>query len=331
MPQLYVATNGLSLWKSDDLGERIARMGSGTNLYSGSQVWALASHRARPRHLLVGTDSGLFRLDRAEDRFTHLPSPMDRERLVTAIAQSPDDPDVIVVGTQPSALYRSDDGGRSWVALETAMKRFTTGGYYGASDKDAGGVKHWTRVTQVLFDPDDPARLWAGIEIDGAWTSGDGGKNWERVSAGLETDDIHGFALAGGNLLATTNAGLHISRDRGRTWQRRLIDSPWQYTRTLIERPDGSGVLLMTNGNGPPGTAGRLYRSRDGGAEWQEVKLPGKVESSLYFLSSHPADPSLIFAAATLGQLYRSRDGGESWVALSARLPEIRAMAWLPD
>jgi hypothetical protein len=337
MPQLYVATNGLSVWKSDDLGEHIARMGSGTNLYSGSQVWALASHRARPRYLFAGTDSGLYRLDRADNRFTHLPSPMDRERLVPAIAQSPDDPDVIVAGTQPSALYRSEDGGRNWVPLETAMKRFTTSGFYGgptqgrAGDADADGVKHWTRVTQILFDPGDPMRLWAGVEIDGAWTSGDGGQSWERVAQGLETDDIHGFALSQGTLLATTNAGLHASRDRGRSWQRRLIDSPWQYTRTLIERPDGSGVLLMTNGNGPPGTAGRLYRSRDGGVEWQEVKLPSKVESSLYFLAAHPADPSLIFAAATLGQLYRSSDGGESWTALAARLPEIRAMAWLPD
>ncbi len=133
MPQLYVATNGLSVWKSDDLGERIARMGSGTNLYSGSQVWSLGWHRARPRHLYAGTDSGLYRLDRAEDRFTHLASPMDQERLVTAIALSPHDPDVIVAGTQPSALYRSDDGGRSWVALDTAMKRFTTSGYYGSA------------------------------------------------------------------------------------------------------------------------------------------------------------------------------------------------------
>ena len=59
--------------------------------------------------------------------------------------------------------------------------------------------------------------------------------------------------------------------------------------------------------------------------------MPGKVESSLYFLAAHPADPKLIFACATLGQLYRSSDGGESWTALAARLPEIRAMAWLPD
>ena len=339
MSSLYVATNGLSVWKSDDLGATIARMPSGTNLYSGSQVWALASHPAQPRFVFAGTDSGLYRLDRTTNKFTHLPSPMDDERLVTAIALSPRDPDTIVAGTQPSALYRSSDGGRSWTKSETAIKRYTTSGFYGserpgfADDAEHVGVKHWTRVTQIVFDPDEPQRVHAGVEIDGAWVSGDGGRTWERVKAGLETDDIHGYcAPAGGPLFATTNAGLHVSRDHGASWTFTKIDSPWQYTRSIVERPDSEGrrVLLMTNGNGPPGTGGKLFRSRDRGAAWEEVALPGKVESSLYFLAAHPADASLLFAAATLGQLWRSRDGGESWTALPARLPEIRALAWVP-
>ncbi len=89
--------------------------------------------------------------------------------------------------------------------------------------------------------------------------------------------------------------------------------------------------MFMTNGNGPPGTGGRLFRSRDHGAAWQEVALPATLESSLYFLATHQADPNLIFAAATLGQLFRSDDGGETWQALGRRLPEVRALLWLPD
>jgi photosystem II stability/assembly factor-like uncharacterized protein len=58
--------------------------------------------------------------------------------------------------------------------------------------------------------------------------------------------------------------------------------------------------------------------------------LPGSVESSVYFLATHPDDPNLVFAAATLGQLFRSDDGGKTWIALPQRLNEIRAIAWLP-
>jgi len=101
--------------------------------------------------------------------------------------------------------------------------------------------------------------------------------------------------------------------------------------RSIVERPDGKGVIFMTNGDGPPGSRGRLWRSRDCGAHWEDAGLPGELESSCYWLAVNAADPNLIFAAATLGQLYRSTDGGESWTALKRRLGEIRALAWLPD
>ena len=52
MVGLYVATNGLSVWACDMLGDRISRMPSGTGMYSGSQVWALATHPKLPGHPL---------------------------------------------------------------------------------------------------------------------------------------------------------------------------------------------------------------------------------------------------------------------------------------
>lgn len=41
MPTLFVATNGLSIWTSTDLGVTLARMPTSTALYSGSRVWSL--------------------------------------------------------------------------------------------------------------------------------------------------------------------------------------------------------------------------------------------------------------------------------------------------
>jgi photosystem II stability/assembly factor-like uncharacterized protein len=324
-PRLYVGTNGLSVWTSLDLGETLTRMGSGMGLYSGSQVWALA---ARKGELFAGTNSGIYRLDTTAGRWSSMSSPMDA-MLVTAIAFSPHDPDVMLAGTQPAALYRSDDGGRRWRRLDAGMKPYASLGFQGGVAAGAA-VKHWTRVTQILFDPEDRSAAWAGVEIDGAWRSSDGGEHWERVSQGFVTEDIHGFGMARRVLFATTDSGLHESRDGGASWTFRRIPSDWQYVRTVVERPDRTGVMFLSNGEGAPGSAGRLWRSRDFGAHWEDVRLPGPVESSVYFLAVNAADPMLIFAAATLGQLYRSSDGGETWTALKRRLGEIRCLAWLP-
>jgi photosystem II stability/assembly factor-like uncharacterized protein len=340
MSHLYVATNGLSVWRSTDMGESLSRMSTGTGMYSGSQVWALALHPTEPHTLLAGSNSGVYRLDQAKSIWTHLESPMDEAMLVTALAYAPDDPDIIVAGTQPGGLYRTEDGGRNWRNMNVPIKPYALTGYYLGDNPYpkghamASGQKHWTRVTQIVFDPKDSDIVWAGIEIDGAWRSMDGGQRWERCSDGFVTQDIHGFTVVNNGarkLLATTDSGLHVSRDNGAHWTMQPIDSAWQYTRSIAERPDHSGVMFMTNGNGPPGTAGRLFRSRNWGDDWEDAGLPGEVESSAYFLAVNPADPTLIYAAATLGQLYRSTDGGESWAALRRRLGEIRALAWLPD
>jgi photosystem II stability/assembly factor-like uncharacterized protein len=176
-------------------------------------------------------------------------------------------------------------------------------------------------VTQIVFDTQDPNLVWAGVEIDGAWRSRDAGKTWTRTSEGLEHDDVHGLAVihnGGRRLFATTAGGLHLSRDAGSTWTVQPVDSPWQYVRSVVPKTDGSGTIFLTNGNGPPGSDGRLFRSRDFGKTWQQAALPGRVESSAYFLAAHPADPNLLFLAATLGQLYRSIDGGDNWTACRA-------------
>jgi photosystem II stability/assembly factor-like uncharacterized protein len=336
-PQLYVATNGLSVWSSGDLGQTISRMPSSTGMYSGSQVWSLAVHPAQPGVLLAGTDSGVYRLDQEAQRWDHLSSPMD-DMLVTALAFSPHDPDIILAGTQPSGIFRSEDAGETWTAIETGMKPFVASGFFqgespNAAPRKPSKVRHWTRVTQVLFDPRDPALVWAGVEIDGAWTSRESGKTWSRTSAGLVHEDVHGLAVLDNGrrlLFATTADGLHLSRDDGASWTRRTIDSPWQYVRSVVRKCDGSGTVFLTNGNGPPGSDGKLFRSRDFGETWQQLALPGRVESSAYFFAAHPADPDLVFLAATLGQLYRSTDGGDTWAALPRRLGEVRAIAWMP-
>jgi len=316
---LYVGTVGTSVWSSEDLGRTWERP-IDAGLYLECRVFSLTSQPDNGSSVLAGTDQGVYRWHAAEKRWEHLPSVLD-ELPIWSLVQSPHDRNVLLAGTRPAALYRSEDAGRSWTRLAVP---FAT---------QCRAVER-PRVTQIIFDPNDPLAVWAGVEIDGVYRSTDGGKTWAKRTEGLISDDIHGLAVVRENgrrkLFATTNKGLHVSLDGGDTWQFRQLDSQWQYTRAIVERADSSGTLFLSNGNGPPGSTGRLLRSKDYGESWADARLPGDLNSTLWCVAVHPLDPKLIFACTNYGQLYLSEDGGDSWTKLKREFGEIRALMVRP-
>ena len=317
---LCVGTAGMSVWFSRDLGETWTRPYIESGLYLEARVWALSAHPARPGEVFAGTDSGIYRWSEATRLWTHLPSPLDGLH-VWSLVQSPDDPDVLLAGTHPAGIWRSTDGARSWTPC--AARFAETCVFLGRP-----------RVTQILYDPLQRETVWAGVEIDGVHRSTDGGRTWAKIGQGLLSDDIHGVAVVPEDgrrrLFATTNKGLHLSLDDGATWTMQPLDSPWQYTRTIVPRADGEGTVFLTNGDGPPGSTGRLLRSADRGRSWQDARLPGALNSTPWTIATHPADASLMFVCSNLGQLFRSTDGGASWTRLAREFGEVRSTLWQP-
>jgi photosystem II stability/assembly factor-like uncharacterized protein len=315
---VYAGTAGHSAWFSEDGGDTWVHPNSHSGLYLEARVWSFATHAATPDLMFAGTDMGVFRWNETAARWTPLPSPMQD---VWSIAQHPRHPEVLLAGARPAGFCRSDDGGISWRVLSAP-------GISAFSEINMGP----TRVTQILFDPLDADVVWAGVEIGGIYRSDDAGEHWRLLEHGLISGDVHGIAViaspAGAVVFATTNKGLHRSVDGGENWQFVELDSPWQYTRAIVPRADNSGVVFLTNGNGPPGSTGRLLRSRDYGACWEIVDLPGRLNSTPWCVATNPANPLLVFVCTNLGQLFRSEDGGESFVRLAHEFGELRALAW---
>ena len=319
--EVYAGTAGHSAWFSNDLGQTWVHPNSHSGMYLEARVWTISSHPADPNRLYAGTDMGVFRWDERTTRWTHLPSPMQD---VWALTQDPDQPEVLYAGTRPAAFYRSRDAGQTWEPLEAP-------GIQTFSPINMGP----TRVTQILFDPHNHDTVWAMVEIGGAYRSLDRGNTWTLQTEGLLSGDMHGVAVvhdASGQKIvyATTNRGLHRSLNNGETWEFQPLDSPWQYTRAIVTRADRDDIMFLTNGNGPPGNTGRLLRSRDYGASWKPVDLPGVLNSTPWCVATHPHDPLVLFVVTNLGQLFRSTDGGDSWIRLPHEFGEVRALHWRP-
>jgi photosystem II stability/assembly factor-like uncharacterized protein len=319
--RLYVGTIGEGLFRSTDGGVTFRRACDG--MFVECHVRALTAHPRQPGTLYLGSELGLFRSTDGADSWSRVESPLNGLQ-VWSVLLLPHRPEVILAGTCPSRLFRSEDAGRTW---DEATVRIS---------QDCPRIMH-TRVTTLVADPGEPDTVWAGVEIDGLYRSRDAGKRWEAVGTGLSSRDIHALVVVPGDgrpqrLLASTNNDVNRSEDGGATWQPLGLGRalPLPYFRGLAQKCGQPEVVLLGNGDFPPGTEGLVARSTDGGATWQPARLPGRANSTVWNFAVNPSDPERVYASSVSGQVYRSADGGASWEKLAREFGEVRALLWTP-
>ena len=327
---ICIGTVGSGVWYSSNAGAnwRRSRMNLPFEAEPGEiQIRALAVSPRDPGQLYAGSEVGIYRSDDRGASFERVESPMEG-RQIWSIALHPDRTGVILAGTKPPGVFRSEDGGKTWEPLPAHI----------AGECFAGPPK----VTSVQFDPRDPDTIWVGVEVDGVYRSTDAGKSFEHLPA-LGADpvnqDIHGLAIGRGEqtrIHATTPNGIWTSTDEGQTWElygfpHFFESSVISYCRGLAIKPDDPDVIFVGNGDFVPGKIGAIQRTRDGGAKWEPVDLPETPNSTVYSLATHPADPDVIVANSLFGCIYTSTDGGEGWTKLDREFGEIRAIAWMPN
>lgn len=314
---LYVGTVGEGVWRSTDGGASWDRAANGMFVECDVRALAVDSHRANV--LYAGTNEGVYRTEDLGDHWTRLDGPLNA--LVTwSLLLSPHQRDTLLAGTRPAGIFRSTDRGVSWQQTDARPAQ------------ECPGIL-FNRVTTLRVDPIERDRLWAGVEIDGVWTSHDGGVSWRKIGSGLSSADIHGLAIVPRDgrrvMLATTNNDLNISYDDGQTWQPQKVGRQFDHTycRGLAQRPDRPDTLFLGNGDGPPGTVGAAWRSSDGGQTWQRLPLPAVPNSTIWDFTFNAGAPDNVYAYSVSGEVYHSPDGGDRWTKLPREFGEIRSIA----
>ncbi len=325
---ILVSTAGQGVLRSNDDGATWHRIPLDQGLEFDAVVRALAVHPTRPEVIFAGADAGLGRSDDAGTRWSRVDSPFNDQQ-VWAIAIDPHDPDSMLVGTgAPSraAMYRTDDGGKSWDRLSPELP-----------ERCAGVSK--PRILTAIYDHVDGKSMWFGVEEGGLWRSRNRGDTWERLDGadlpqGVTVSDVHCIVVLDGppkTLVCVVVNAIFVSRDDGLTWSRTGTKSTWgiYYTR-LVTRIPGSNSLLLGIGDGTPGTTTRIFRSDDLARTWSEATLDVAASSTVWGFGTHPSDPDLVLAGTKYGNLFRSTDGGRSFTKEWRDFPEITDVAWTP-
>ena len=223
------------------------------------------------------------------------PSPLhasvDVNGQVTSIAVDPNDVNVLYIGTAWGGIWRTRDGGTHWTPL------FDHAPSLGIGEPAA-----------IAIDPIDTSIIYAGTSnregsqfsnaatqpSAGLFKSTDGGASWVALGSGFPAAN-------------TGNATQFVS----------------QSINVVIVDPGNNQIVYLASNLG-------LFRSTDGGLNWNKATAPGGVANSLVLDPTSSATARILYAGIAGVGVVQSTNGGQNWTTiLSAATPAAAAQLTL--
>ena len=251
-----------------------------------------------------------------------------------------DEPDVIYAGVEPAALFRSDDGGRTFSLVRGLWDhphrpQWQPGG---------GGLCLHT----VLLHPTDPDRMLIAISAAGVYLTEDGGTTWRASNAGIIAgfmpDDpepefgqcVHKVSRDAANperLYLQHHGGIYRSDDGGGSWSAMTGIAGMDFGFPVVAhptRPDTAYLLPLQSDEYrcTPNGKCTVWRTSDAGKTWDALTdgLP-QHDAHLTILrdgfTTDGQDAAGLYFGTRSGEVYASVNDGDSWKLLAEHLPPV--------
>ena len=240
------------------------------------------------------------------------------------------------ISTTDIGLFRSEDGGQSWMS------------------STQGVPKDWMNTTYwIEFDPAVKGRVWSvnswthdlprpkmwrrkGIRDyrGGVCRSDDGGRTWTKSNDGMEQTAATHILLAPTSppdarvlYVAAFGRGVYKSTDGGKNWTLKNagITQKEPFAWRIVRDTRGTLYVLVArrSEDGSIGTEGdgAIYKSSNGAESWTRVAMP-QASNGPNGLAIDPNTPDRLYLAAWArdkgehgdgGGIYLSEDAGKTW------------------
>ncbi len=234
------------------------------------------------------------------------------------IVYAPSNPNIVYAGmrrdrsavdgpylpTPSYGMYKSTDGGETWVEINTGL---------GTS---------FINIHCIAIHPTDPNTVYIGTWRDGVFKTTDGGQSWVMKNNGLASADVRSIAIDPQNPQVIYaglggGAGVFKSTNGGELWE--AINAG-----ISIECPS----YLLSIGQVKQGISLEQPPRRSVGADYYSVPW-----TSVWSIVIDPTNSQTIYAADYHSGVYFSTDGGANWVPINEGLSikAVTAMAISSD
>jgi hypothetical protein len=313
---------------------------------------AIDTRRSTPR-LLVGGDSAhwgpsVFHSDDLGVSWTEPKKPAVKfpkdtgaslERVWQLHPAGPAAPDVVYAGTEPAALFRSDDRGETFELVRPLWEHPTRSTWVPGGGGEA--------VHTVVTDRRSAATVTVAVSTAGVFRSHDGGAAWEPSNKGISAvflpgpdpefgQCVHKIAQDAEDpdrLYLQNHWGVYRSDDAGATWNDIGAGLPSTFGFAVAAHPHRPGTayvfpITADADRVPADHKCRVYRTGDAGASWEPLSA-GLPEGEHYgtvlrdALRTDDADPAGVYFGNRNGEVYTSADDGDSWQQIASHLPDV--------